>query len=119
MVFAVLHRKPKEYRKLKHPQMEVHDALYAGVKLKYLLRAAKLGHKLMVDEPMRISEEEFGIKKKVPLATKPKAGFRFGVHIEGIGKGELATEWGFLNAWCRANRKLEHSYYKQLREAKA
>jgi uracil-DNA glycosylase family 4 len=114
---AVLHRKPKEYRKLNRPQMEVHDALYTGVKLKYLLRAAKLGHKLMVDEPMRISEKEFGIKKKVPLATKPKAGFRMGVHIEGIGKGELATEWGFLNAWCRANRKLEHSYYKQLAAA--
>jgi uracil-DNA glycosylase family 4 len=117
MAFALLRRKPKKYKLLQRPQLEVHDALYNNVKLKYLLRAAKLGHELMVDEPMRISEEEFGIKKKVPLATKPKAGFRFGVHIEGIGKGKLATEWGFLNVWCRENRKLEHSYYKQLAAA--
>jgi uracil-DNA glycosylase family 4 len=117
MAIALLKRKPKEYRKLQRPQLEVHDALYFGVKLKYLLKSAKLGHKLMVDEPMKLSEEEFGIKKKVPLATKPKAGFRFGVHIEGIGKGELATEYGFLNAWCRANRKLEKSYYEQLKAA--
>lgn len=115
MVFAVLHRKPEEYKKM-NPQLEVHDALYVGVKLKHLLEAAKQGYKLMVDEPMRISEEEFGIKKKVSLATKPKAGFRFGVHIEGIGKEGLDTEWGFLNAWCRENRKLEKSYYKQLAE---
>jgi DNA polymerase I-like protein with 3'-5' exonuclease and polymerase domains len=114
MAFATLRRKPKKYKLLKYPQLEVHDALYNGVKLKYLLKAAKLGHELMVDEPMRISEEEFGIKKKVPLATKPKAGFRFGVHIEGIGKPGLDTEWDFLNEWCKANRKLEKSYLKQL-----
>jgi len=115
MAFATLHRKPKKYKLLNRPQLEVHDALYNGVKLKYLLKAAKLGHELMVDEPMRISEEEFGIKKRVPLAMKHKAGFRFGVHIEGIGKPGLDTEWAFLNVWCRENRKLEHLYYKQLK----
>lgn len=119
MAIAILFRKPKEYRKLQRPQLEVHDALYFGVPLKYLLRCAKLGYRLMVDEPMKISEKEFGIKKKVPLSTKAKGGFRFGVHIEGIGKGDLATEWGFLNAWCRANRKLEHSYRKQLSQVHA
>lgn len=114
MALAVLKRKPKKYKKLKRTQLEVHDALYCAVLLKYLLKAAKLGYKLMVDEPMRISEEEFGIKKKVPLATKAKAGFRFGVHIEGIGEEGLNTEWDFLNAWCIANYELEKSYYKQL-----
>lgn len=115
MALAVLKRKPKKYSKLKHPQLEVHDALYFGVMLMDLFRAAKLGHKVMVDEPMRISEEEFGIKKKVKLATKPKAGFRFGVHVEGIGEEGLDTEWDFLNAWCLANYELMQSYYQQLK----
>jgi DNA polymerase I-like protein with 3'-5' exonuclease and polymerase domains len=114
MAFAVLRRKPKKYKLLRYPQLEVHDALYVGVKLKYLLKAAKKGHELMVDEPMRISEEEFGIKKKVPLATKPKAGFRFGVHIESIGKEGLNTEWEFLNVWCQENYKLEKVYESEL-----
>lgn len=119
MALAMLKRKPKRYRLLKHPQLEVHDALYFGVPLMHLFRAARVGYKLMVDEPMRVAKEEFGIKKKVLLATKPKAGFRFGVHIEGIGEEGLDTEWSFLNAWCLANYELELSYREQLKAAHA
>ena len=114
MALAVLRRKPKTYKLLKHPQKEIHDSLHFRLKLKYMLRAAKLGHDLMVKEPMRIAEEEFGIKKRVPLATEPTAGFRFGVHV-----GELSSEWTFLNEWCKANRELERDYRKQLHKLHA
>jgi uracil-DNA glycosylase family 4 len=114
MSVAMLHRKPKKYNLLKYPQMEIHDALYFRVKLKYLWNAFKQGHDLMVNAPVKIMKECFKIKKKVALASKPKAGFRFGVQVEGIGGEGLENVWDFLNAWCRENKALEKSYYKEL-----
>lgn len=119
MALAMLKRRPNKFRRLRHPQLEVHDALYFGVRLYELFKAAKLGMRLMVDEPMRIAKEEFGIDKKVSLSTKAKAGFRFGVHVEGVGDEGLDTEWAFLNAWCLANYELEQSYKQQLAAAHA
>jgi uracil-DNA glycosylase family 4 len=112
---AVLHRKPKKYPLLKHPNKEIHDAIYFRLKLKYLWKAIKQGIDLMVKEPVRVMKEDFKMEKKVPLSAKPKAGFRFGVQIEGIGT-ELKNVWDFLNAWCKENLKLENSYKMQLAE---
>lgn len=106
MALAMLHRKPKKYSLLQKVMMEIHDALYNRVKLKNLMKAVPLSHYLMVKEPKHVVEREFKKKKLVSLHSKPKAGFRFGVQLEGVGNGELATEWGFLNAWCRENQKM-------------
>ena len=116
MALAALYRKEKEYALLKYVLMEIHDALYFRVKLKDLIKACAIGHRLMVKEPVEIVEKEFKLKKNVPLEAKPKAGFRFGVQIEGVGSKELDTEYKFLNAWCRENKILEKSLYKQLQE---
>jgi uracil-DNA glycosylase family 4 len=109
MSVATIERKPEKYKLLKNLVKEVHDALYARVKLKYLLKAIPLGYELMVKEPVRIIEHDFKLKKKVPLEAKPKAGFRYGVQIEGIGE-DIKTIPEFLNAWCRENQKLMKAY---------
>jgi len=113
MALAALYRKAKQYTLLKYVLMEIHDALYFRVRLKDLMRACKIGHDLMVKEPVKIVEHDFKMKKRVPLQAKPKAGFRFGVQIEGIDK---MKEHEFLNAWCRENKKLEKSLKTQLQD---
>jgi len=113
---AMLYRNPKKYHLLQHPQLEIHDALYFRVKLKHLMEAIKQGDELMVKEPVRIAKEEFHIRWKVPLQAKPKAGVRFGVMVEGIGKDKIKHEWDFLNEWCLENYKLDRQYKRELRE---
>jgi uracil-DNA glycosylase family 4 len=110
MAIAALHRKKEKYKLLRYPWTEAHDSLFFRVKLKYLLQASKVGQELMTKEPVEIVKREFKMKKRVPLKAKPKAGFRFGVMIEGI---EKMTEYEFLNQWCRENKKLEKSFEKQ------
>ena len=116
MSIAALHRKPKEYKLVSNPNKEIHDALYFRQRLKYLFKTVKQGMKLMVDEPTRIVKEEFKLEKRVPLSAKPKAGFRFGVQLEGIGEEGIMNEWDFLNAWCAENKKLEKSYKHELQK---
>ena len=113
MAIAAIFRYPKKYHLLQFPNKEIHDALYFRVKLKYLFAAVKQGLKLMLDEPVKIVEEDFGLKKKVPLAAKPKAGLRFGVNVDIDNL--IRNEHEFLNSWCRANKKLEHSYRLQMK----
>ncbi len=113
---AMLHRNPEEYNRLKDPQLEIHDALYFRIKLKYLFEGIKQGNKLMVKEPVRIAEEEFDIDWKVKLQAKPKAGLRFGVMVEGIGSDKIPNEWDFMNEWCLENYKLDRQYKRELRE---
>lgn len=105
MAIAALKRYPKKFKYLLNPNKEIHDALYFRVKLKYMFKAITQGHKLMVEEPVKIVEQDFGLEKKIPLSAKPKAGFRFGVEIEFEEEG-ITNEWEYLNQWCRANKKL-------------
>jgi DNA polymerase I-like protein with 3'-5' exonuclease and polymerase domains len=113
MALAALYRKHKEYKLLQYVLMEIHDSLFFRVELKDLMQAAKIGHRLMVEEPVNIVKNDFKLEKNVPLQAKAKAGFRFGVMIEDITE---MTEWEYLNAWCRENKNLEKSLYKQLQE---
>lgn len=115
MSVATLHRKPKTYKLLLNPNKEIHDALYFRVRLLDLFKAIDKGHDLMVKEPVNIVENDFHMEKKVPLSAKPKAGFRFGVQIEGLNDG-INNEWDFLNAWCKENKLLEDKYKKDLAE---
>jgi uracil-DNA glycosylase family 4 len=113
MAIAALYRYPKKYKLLKNPNKEVHDAIYFRLKLKYLFKAIKQGLDLMLNAPVKIVEEDFKIKKLVPLAAKPKAGFRFGVMVEF--EDEITNEWEFLNAWCKANKNIEFAYKQQMK----
>ena len=90
--------------------------MYWGVKLRRLFRAVPKVKELMLDEPVKIVKNDFKLKKRVPLSAKPKAGFRFGVEIEGIGSEDIPNEWTFLNKWCEANKQLENTYKTQMRE---
>lgn len=114
MAIAALKRYAKKYKLLQYPMMEIHDALYFWIRLKDVWKALPLGQELMTQEPVKIIKKEFKLKKRVPLVAKPKAGFRFGVLIEGLGEGDLKHEWDFLNKWCEENQKLHKTFNKAL-----
>lgn len=116
MSIAAICRYPEKYKELINPNKEIHDALYFGVRLRNLWKAMIKGKDLMLKEPIRIVKNDFKLKKRVPLSAKPKAGFRFGVQVEGIGEGKLSNVWDFLNAWCEENKKLEEDYKSQLKQ---
>ena len=103
-----LERKPKKYKLLQRPKMEVHDALYFYNKLKELFDAVPLGIEMLEKEPVRMAREEFGIDWKVKLKADPKAGFRFGVMVKDIGREKgPKTIAEFLNRWCEKCKKVE------------
>lgn len=108
MLFSVaaLQRKPEHYSLLNHPQLEIHDALYFRLKLKYLWRALKQGVELLEVEPVRVCKEDFGIDWKTPLKAEGGAGFRFGAKVKDIGIGAMTKTHLFLNKWCEKNRDL-------------
>lgn len=83
MALSALKRKPKKYKILGVPTMEVHDALYNFVKLRNLLKGFVLGKQLLEKEPLAVVRKRFShIKWKVPLAVEGESGLRLGDTIE-------------------------------------
>lgn len=113
MGLVPLHRKPKTYKILKYPQLEIHDAIYFVVKLKDLFKAAIKGQYMLEKEALNIVKKDFNIDWKVPLRAEPKAAIRFGVQVKLPG---IKTEWEFLNQWCRKNKELQIRMQKEHRE---
>lgn len=116
MGLVPLQRKPKRYKRLQHPQLEIHDAIYFRLKLRYMWSSAKRGRYMLEKEPMKILKNEFKINWKVPLMAEPKAGFRFGVLVKDIhkitGKDRTAR---FLNEWCKKNKLMNGSLKCQMK----
>lgn len=118
MGLVPLKRKPKKYKLLRHPQLEIHDAIYFRLKLKYLWEAIRLGQGMLEKAPIRILRGEFKIDWQVPFKAEPKAAFRFGVQVKDLGvkgKGPMTTA-EFLNVWCRKNQALEKKLKEELAE---
>lgn len=116
MGLVPLKRKPKTYKLLSRPQLEIHDAIYFINKLKDLFTAAKLGQQMLEKDAVEIVRKDFGIDWVVPLKAEPKAALRFGVQIKDLGGKGPKNEWEFLNAWCKYNQKLQIRMQKEHRE---
>lgn len=95
-------RKPKTYKTLGIPPMEVHDALYFVVKVLELLKAYKLAKYLLEKDSVATAENDFGIKFNVPIVVDAKAGLRLGCQIK---VNEKTTVGGFLLSWFRECKK--------------
>lgn len=113
MSIAELHRSKRKYPLLQYIMKEIHDACYHRIKLKDLWNGIKQAVEVYTKVPLRVLRKEFKLDWQVPFAVKFKAGFRFGVMIEGI---EKMKPWEFLNAWCKENHKLEKDFKKQMAE---
>lgn len=118
MVMAALYRNREKYKLLlKKMQMEIHDALYFRIKLKYLWKAVGLIRELMEKEPVKMIRKEFGVDWKVPLLVEPKAAFRFGVQVKELGmENGPKTTAEFLNVWCKKNQESQRKLKKELAE---
>jgi DNA polymerase-1 len=103
MALALLHLKPKTYRLLRKPVLEIHDALGFFVPLRHLFEARAELQQLLQEEVPRYVEKHFGRKLRVPLLSEASAGFTLGsmTELEGI-----KTLDEFLERW-RQTRK-EH-----------
>jgi DNA polymerase I len=124
MGMVPLHRKKKTYRLLKHPQLEIHDAIYFRIQLFNMWAGAEKGQYMLEKESLKMIREKFHIDWVVPFIAEPKAGMRFGNIIKLIkdGKqlytGKYRTE-AFVNAMCARMRESEIKLGKELRKAEA
>jgi uracil-DNA glycosylase family 4 len=116
MGLVPLKRKPKTYKLLNRPQLEIHDAIYFVVKLKNLFKAAIKGQFMLEKASVKIVKEDFGINWRVPLKAEPKGAFRFGIQVKDIGGKGPTTEWDFLNRWCEKNFELQLRLKKEHEE---
>lgn len=107
-------RQPEKYKLLSNPQLEIHDALYFRVKLKYLWEAIELGRQMMEKEPVKIARNEFNIDWNVPLKAEAKAGFRFGTMLKDINSKMGTAE--FLNSWCAKNQKMQKAMQLEMKK---
>jgi DNA polymerase-1 len=102
MAIALLHRKPRTYRLLQQPVLEVHDALYFFVKLKHLAAAREQLQQLLQEEVPRYVERHFDYQLRVPLLSEAEAGFTLGSMAEYTGKETTAE---FLSGWRRVREE--------------
>jgi len=114
IALAMLKRKPQTYALLKIPNMEIHDAIANSVKVKDLLEAKELGHKLLEKEVVSVLETDFKIKWKIPQKADCKVGFRYGVGVK-IKEGMQVKE--VMNNWCQANQLSMIALQKELKKA--
>ena len=116
MALALLTRKPQTYKKIRTPQMEIHDALVFRVKLRDLFDMMRLAKRLLEHDVLRVIKNQFGIDWQIPLKAEANAGFRLGTQVEV--KDGMTVEM-FLNNWCKKNREITIELQKELRAVAA
>lgn len=110
IAMALLELKPKTYCHLQRSIMEVHDALYFKVKLRYLVEAhAQLMHLFEVGA-VTYAEREFKLKLRVPLLAEAQAGFCMASLIDY--EGEPLEE--FLAAWREKQTQVDKKSWEDL-----
>lgn len=110
IALALLELKPKTYCYLQKPIMEVHDALFFRVKLRYLLEAYKQLMHLFEVGAIEYAEREFTLKLQVPLLAEAEAGFCMGSMIPFEGE-ELEV---FLTNWRKKQAEIEAKSWEDL-----
>jgi DNA polymerase I-like protein with 3'-5' exonuclease and polymerase domains len=107
---ALLDRKPKTYSHLQKCIMEVHDALYFRVQLRYLREAYAQFMQLFEHEAVSYAEKRFGLKLRVPILAEAKAGFTMASMLDY--EGEPLEE--FLAKWREKQRKIDGKNWEDL-----
>ena len=98
-----LRRRPKRYRILGIPPMEVHDALYFVTEVLRLPAAFTKGKFLLEKESLNTVASDFPkIKWKVPIVTDAKAGIRLGAIVK---MDEKTTVGSFLLDWFKVCKR--------------
>lgn len=110
IAMAVMYLKPKKYNRLRRLIMEVHDALYARTKLRYLFEAHKQFIELLEVDVPRYAKKWFGVKLKVSIPAETKAGFRLGTMVEYTGQSIPK----FLKQWRAENADVEKKIEKSI-----
>lgn len=113
IAMAILGIKVEEYVLLQRPSMEVHDSLYAFVKLIQLQEAYKqFMYLLEKDILVYIKRWWPEVDWRVPLKAEAKAGLRLGVMVEYSGQPPEE----FIELWCQKNKKFEISFREEMRK---
>lgn len=113
IAMAIIGIRPKTYDLLQRPSMEVHDSLYAFVKLLKLAEAYKQFIQLLEKEVLVYVKKWWPkVDWVVPLKAEAKAGFRLGVMVEY--KGETPEE--FIEMWCQKNKKFELKLKEEMKK---
>lgn len=110
IAMALLDLKPKAYCHLQRSIMEVHDALYFKVKLRYLIEAhAQLMHLFEVGA-FEYAQREFSLKLRVPLLAEAQAGFCMSSLVDYEGE-QLES---FLETWRDKQAKIDKKSWEDL-----
>lgn len=110
---ALLSAKPKLYKLLQAPLMEVHDALVFKVKLRDLPAAFESAKRLLEKDAPAYIAKLFGIELQVPLLAEASAGLRYGTMVET----DVTNLPKFLKEWAEKNAKVEKSVDEEYRQA--
>jgi uracil-DNA glycosylase family 4 len=104
IALAAFRLNQKKFEHIRRLSMEVHDSLYAFVKLSTLREAYKQGVELLTTEALKRVKFWFPeIKWRIGLQVEAKAGYRLGVMQDYVG--EPVAE--FLQKWCEKNKKFQ------------
>lgn len=113
IAMAIMGLKPTTYNLLRRPSMEVHDSLYAFVKLLKLVEAYKQFIQLLEKAVLVYVKKWWPeVNWVVPLKAEAKAGLRLGVMVEY--KGESPEE--FIEMWCQKNAKFEKKLRAEMKK---
>jgi len=113
IAMAALRLNHKAFDQLLRLCMEIHDALYAFVKLVNLPTAFRQGVNLLTDETLsRIKIWWPEVNWRIGLQVEGKAGYRLGVMKDYEG-GDVAE---FLQGWCEKNKKFNAELEEQVRK---
>lgn len=108
-------RKPKKYKVLGIPPLEVHDMLGFRVKVLDLIDAYSKAKYLLEQESLNTVASDFPeIKWKVPIVVDAKAGIRLGCQVK---VNEKTTIGQFLVDWFRLCRSQMRELDKELEAA--
>lgn len=113
VALAISGIKKQTYDLLQRLSMEVHDSLYAFVKLSKLVEAYKQFIQLLEKDVLVYVKKWWPeVNWVVPLKAEAKAGFRLGVMVEY--QGESPEE--FVEMWCQKNRKFELKLKEEMKK---
>jgi DNA polymerase I-like protein with 3'-5' exonuclease and polymerase domains len=113
IALALLKRKPVTYNLIRVPNMEIHDALVSGIRVKDLREGLRQSVQLLEKAVLAVLLDEFKLKWKVPLKADAKVGFRFGVGVDFTEGMKLRR---MMNKWCMKNQESQQALYKELRK---
>lgn len=105
IALALLHLKPRTYRLLQHPVMEVHDELLFRVRLGDLPAADRALRYLLQTDVAAYVLKHWQRKLRVPLVAETEAGFCRGSMVEYEDRAIDSVE-GFLREWRAKHRAI-------------